>query len=101
MRPEWAARRWGATMPRGTGSMGNDAQLFAAVAARRIVHQLVGNVGVALPAGARQLEDPRDLALAEHRTAEDFGVHVSALREEAGVLDIADDLHLVHAVAGA
>ena len=43
----------------------------------------------------------RNRALAEDRIAQDLVVHVAPLRGEAGVLDVADDLDLVHAVARA
>src|SRR5207244_13459601 len=48
-----------------------------------------------------ELEHPRHRALAEDRIAEDLVVHVAPLRDEAGVLDVAHDLDLVHAVARA
>ena len=56
---------------------------------------------VAVRARGRELEHPRHLALAEDRIAEHLVVHVAALRREPGILDVADDLDFVHAVAGA
>src|SRR5437667_217683 len=50
---------------------------------------------------AGALEHPRHRALAEDRIAEDLVVHVAPLRDEAGVLDVAHDLDLVHAIARA
>ena len=77
------------------------AAVLPCAASRRVVLQLLGHRGVAVGARGRQREHARHVALAEDRIAEDLVVHVAALRDEAGVLDVGDDLDLVHAVAGA
>ena len=79
----------------------DDAELLAGAAARRIVRSSSGTLRVAVVARGRQLQHPRHLALAEDRIAEDLVVHVAALGREPGVLDVADDLDFVHAVARA
>src|SRR5438067_224608 len=43
----------------------------------------------------------RNLALAEDRIPQNLVVHVATLGDESRVLDVADDLRFVHAVAGA
>src|SRR6478672_4754538 len=50
---------------------------------------------VTLGSGDRQFEHARNRALAKHRITEDLVVHVAALGDEPGVLDVADDLDLV------
>src|SRR5688500_1998917 len=49
--------------------------------------------------GGGQVQHSRNRTFAENRVSEDLVMHVSPLRGEAGVLDVADDLDLVHAIA--
>ena len=76
-------------------------RLLLGGASRGIAADLRRRGCVAVGAGDGQLQHPRHAALAEDRIAEDLVVHVPPLGDEAGVLDVADDLDLVHAVARA
>ena len=86
---------------------GGGRALLGALAARRrragvVGGELVGDaVGVVLGLGDVERQPARHGALAEDRVAQHVVVHVAALGGEAGVLDVADDLDFVHAVAGA
>src|SRR5258708_4514787 len=70
-------------------------------AARRVLVQLARPARVAVGARGGERQLARHVLLAEERVAEDVVVHVAALGDEARVLDVADDLDFVHAVAGA
>src|SRR6266853_485720 len=72
---------------------------LAGPAARRIQAQFLGHVSVAGLSRRRQLQHPRHVALDADWIAEDVVVHAAPLRPEAGILDVAHDLQLVHAVA--
>src|SRR5688572_13152471 len=72
---------------------------FPLTALRRVVSELLRYGIVAVFTGRCQGQHPRHVALAEDRIAEQFVVHVAPLGDEAGILDIRDDLNLVHAVA--
>src|SRR5215471_10335212 len=69
--------------------------------ARGIEAQLLGDVRVASFPRAGQLEHAGHVALVADRITEDLVMHAAPFGPEAGVLDVADNLELVHAVAGA
>src|SRR5262249_28017353 len=75
--------------------------LFARPTARGIEAQLLGDVPVAGFSRGSQLEHAGHVALVADRIAEDVVVHAAPFGPEAGVLDVANDLELVHAVARA
>ena len=77
------------------------ARLLLDGAPRRIAADLRRTRRVAVGARDGELQHARHAALAEDRIAQHLVVHVAALGDEAGVLDVADDLDLVHAVARA
>src|SRR4249919_2922542 len=70
-------------------------------APRRVTIDLRRAARVAFRACDGELQHPRDGTRPEHRIAKDLVVHVPSLRRKAGVLDVAHDLNLVHAVARA
>src|SRR4030095_13963264 len=55
---------------------------------------------VAVTSRDGKLQHPRHASFAKDWIAEDLVVHVPSLRDEAGILDIANDLDFVHAVRG-
>src|ERR1700681_4935845 len=83
---------------RDTGSIRHDAKLLAAAAPGWIVRELLRHADVAVGAGRGKLEHARNVATPVDRIAENAIVHVRALGGEAGVFDVPDDFHLVHAV---
>src|SRR5262245_40529185 len=76
-------------------------QALRSAAARGVVGQFGGHAGIAVFARGREFQHSRHLALAADRTAWDVSVHVAVVRDAAGVLDVADALRFVHAVARA
>src|SRR5688572_27326772 len=75
------------------------AQRSCGSTSRRIVLQLFRHRRITLCARRGQRHHARHLAFAVDRVAENLVVHVAALRGEPGILDVLDDLDLVHAVA--
>src|SRR4029453_843577 len=75
-------------------------RLFFSGAAGGIANDFGRSPVVSFAPGDRQLQHPRNRSLAENGIPENLVVHVATLGNEAGVLDVADDLDLVHAIAG-
>ena len=109
--PESAARKsaestkrdsesmWSSRPRRSGGRRRNDAQLLAGAAAGLVVRKFVGHGGIAV----RSAVDSSSMRGSRARGRSDRPGSRSACcaRGVAGVLDVADDLDLVHAVAGA
>src|SRR6185369_13050426 len=76
-------------------------QLLAVAASRLVVPQFVGHGPVRVSARRRQRQHAWHVAFAENRLPEDLVMHVPTLGNEPGILDVDDDLELVHAVRSA
>src|SRR5215208_5093526 len=86
---------------RDTGSLAGEPRLLLGGAARGIPIDFRRTRRVSVGARNGKLEHPRNAALAEDRIPLQLVVHVAALGHEPGILDVAYDLDLVHAIARA
>ena len=93
-----AARRPEQSTPR-SGSTWNDAELLAGTVARRALLQLLGTV-VSPSSRAVASSSMRGIRAAKDRCAKSLVMHVAALRLEAGIPDVADDLDCPCSSAG-